>query len=340
MSKGNVVLSSDYLEAAKNVYSSNNKPLLQVFVEGDPDVRFWMPLINKYQHKYETHINRAYDINVGDDKQANGCSRISSLVNSGALILGPYLLVCIDSDYKFILNDYSEEYNFVIDNPYVFETIVCAKENVISSPEGIREIIQKSISLSSWFVGFSFKSFFKDFSNFFFLLHAIYLFYYKNKRAESQLVYSFISRELSAIKESVDALSYVNMNNANIFNIFHNKKGVHKSFIKSVLNQNDRTEFFVFAKAMKKRMNGIENTAYFMRGHDYYDSFFKGIVSKMSYLLLEEEKRKRLSANDRDGVGQMFNNKCPPHHLMENREDIFRCGFFQLTLDKINNTLN
>ena len=335
MNNGRVVVSNDYLEAANNVYPMHSKKNIQIYVEGDPDVRFWAPLFNKYKDRFNINISRAYEAPANDGKAANGCSRIASLVNSGDLVLGKSLLVCVDSDYRYILNEYAGGYEFVPNNKYVLETIVCAKENVISAPDGLKELIQKSVSLTTWFPHLDLESLFCSLSRALFVLQSLHLFYIKNKSERAKVINQKIISELEKFQGEVRKIDYIGFGQKHFLSLIRNLRKEFLIFFKQHLDSSDREVFCKFLKEIHDRMEGYDNALYFIRGHDFYDYILKDLMGRCSYLLLEHEKQRRLALNDAEGVSQLYNEKINPLHLVQCRDDYVKCKHFSLCIRKI-----
>ncbi|WP_270503826.1 DUF4435 domain-containing protein [Kluyvera ascorbata] len=339
MNNGRVIISSDYLDAASRVYPALSKSPLQIYVEGDADVRFWAPLFNKYKDKYEINISRAFEVAANDGKAANGCSRIASLINSGQLVLGKNLLVCIDSDYRFILNDYKNGYEFVPGNKYVMETGVCAKENVICAPDGLREIIQKSISLTTWFPSFDFCELFVLLSKTFFILQSLHLFYLSENNRKAVCVNEKLVSELSLIQQEIKSLDYSKYDMGHFKTVLKLSRKNGVAFFKNNLEDSRRKDFGVFLAQVYSRMGGYVNAMYFVRGHDIYNYVISDLMGKGSYLLLEHEKQRRLALGDAEGVSQLYNEKISTTALLQCREDYYNCESFKCVIDKIDDAL-
>ncbi|GEM_PF-6202792 len=339
MSDGKVTLTSDYLEASNQLYPSTYKKNIQVYVEGDPDVRFWAPLFKKYNNKYNVNVSRAFEVPAKDGKAANGCSRIANLVNTGQLTLGKNLIVCLDSDYRFILNDYKNGYEFIPNNKYVLETGVCAKENVISAPEGLKEIVQKSISLTTWFPNLDFKLLFKSLSRSLFVLQSLQLYYIRNGSDKVKAVNQKLITELTSLQKEIHALDFNEYDNKHFNKIFRKLKKESMIFFKSNLEKSEREDFSKFLIEIHSRMEGYDNAIYFVRGHDFNDFVLKELIGRGSYLLLEQEKQRRIAMQDNEGVSQLFKEQMSAMRLVQCREDYYLCKHFNNAIIKIDTIL-
>jgi len=339
MSKGNVVISSEYIELTENFYHKKVKKPILVYVEGDPDVRFWATFFKQFRDNYDISIRRAFDIATDDGKKGNGCSRISSLINSGQITLGPQLLTCIDSDYRFILNDYTN-YEFV-NSPYAFETRVCAKENVSSMSEGIQDIIIQATSLTNWFANFSVEWFFKNLSRALYPCQMLYLFLLRSNSTQAKKIRLATNSNITLLEKEFKKLEF-NEIDKDILNIKLRKfrKGMHSIF-KNYFDENSKSDFTDFTLKLRKEKKILScDTTYFLRGHDFYDLIFSSIVSHLAHTIVIDEKAKRLASNDDDGIKQLFKSQQSTKTLIESRKDLEDCKFFHFTVEKINSTLS
>jgi len=339
MSTGNVVISSEYVELSEKFYGKTIKKTVLVYVEGDPDVRFWSPFFRKFKDDYDITVQRAFEISSQDGKQANGCSRISSLIKSGQIVLGPHLFTCIDSDYRFILDDYSG-YEFAEDSPYAFETRVCAKENVSSTCDGVQDLIEQASSLTKWFSNFSVEWFFNTLSKSIYINQMLYLFYMRSDKVSAKKLRVSINSCIINFEKWFKKLNYNSVDNEILKTKLREFRKQMHSIFKANLQESNQNEFLTFSLSLRRGKNMLSSdTLYFMRGHDFYDLIFYPVVSHLAHTIVMDEKEKRIANGDQDGANQLFKIQIPTKNLLESRRDIDKCKFFNFTIKKIENTL-
>lgn len=339
MTAGSVVVSSEYIKLSEGFYGKNVKSTILVYVEGDPDVRFWSPFFRRFNDSYNIVVQRAFEISSQDGKQANGCSRISSLIKSGQISLGPNLFACIDSDYRFILDEYTD-YEFAKESPYAFETRVCAKENISSTCEGIQELIVQSSSLTKWFSNFSVDWFFNTLSKAIYINQVLYLYYVKSNTSSAKKLRISMNSCLKDLERWFKKLDYDTVENEILSKKLREfRKAMHAIF-KSNSQGVKKEEFLTFLLKLRRERNMLStDTIYFLRGHDFYDLIFCPVVSHLAHTIVMDEKNKRIADGDQDGANQLFKIQIPVKNLLESRRDIEKCKFFDFTVKKIESTL-
>jgi len=330
--KGKITLSSEYMEQFSNLYGEKYKQDVVVWVEADLDIRFWKTIFPQSSSKYNFSFRRSYDCSSQDDKNANGCSRIAKLVNSGDLQPGPLVLICIDSDYRYILEDYSYPYGFIKENDYVFETKVCSRENVISHPKGFKETVQRATSLTSWPGDFDFEIFMKDFSKCIYPAHSLALFFLKKGMKE----WSGVNDELlisikDTLTKKIDYAKKPELDKYNKNYFFNDLNGLVTEISARYFNQDLHNEYQEFCEKIKCKIGGEEQIFYFIRGHDVYDFVFEKISQKVQETLLQEEKERRRLLNDKDGIKNLFSSSIDIRTAIELRTDYFQCQHFSPT---------
>jgi len=99
------------------------------FVEGYEDVRFW----TKEFKKLALEITVQEISSIG---QANGKNTILIAIKEGRISLGKKMLICIDSDYDYLLDNKTDIYS----SPFCFQTYTYAIENYYYNPIGLTEL--------------------------------------------------------------------------------------------------------------------------------------------------------------------------------------------------------
>jgi len=99
------------------------------YVEGYEDVRFWTKEFNKLNLEITAQEISAIDT-------ANGKDTILSAIKKGRISLGRKLLICIDSDYDYLLDNNTDIYS----SPFCFQTYTYAIENYYYNPIGLTEL--------------------------------------------------------------------------------------------------------------------------------------------------------------------------------------------------------
>jgi len=102
---------------------------ITAYVEGYEDVRFWTKEFKKLELEVTVQEISATDA-------ANGKGKILKAVKCGSIILGVKSLICIDSDYDYLLSKNTEIYRSV----FCFQTYAYAIENYYYNPINLTEL--------------------------------------------------------------------------------------------------------------------------------------------------------------------------------------------------------
>jgi len=119
-------VSSDYV-AATAKFDNNTKPI--VYVEGFEDINFWK----------QRYLEVGFEVEVKaicSKSNANGKDAILKGVRDKDLELGPYLMVAIDSDLDYLLDNNQD----VFQEEFVLQTYAYSIENLIWHPSRVMAI--------------------------------------------------------------------------------------------------------------------------------------------------------------------------------------------------------
>lgn len=338
---GKVYISSEYMESMSHVYGRDYKQEVMIWVESGIDIRLWHSVFPHNSAKYDFVFRRSYDCPSSDGKNANGCSRIAKLVKSGDIELGPFVRVCIDSDFRFILNDYSDPFEFVVDNPYVYETLVHSRENVLSNPEGFKGDVQRATSLSTWLGSFDLANFLADFSLSIEKAYLLSLYYKSKKDMRHDEIAKKINEEIDdKLEKKLTSSTAESFESYQASYFFNDLKEACSLIFDNYKPDEYLEEFEKFSSEVLKRIHGGDHIFYFYRGHDLYEKIVKKLCHQLQYNLLLKEKWKRHSMEDKQGIGELYNESIDISQAIELRTNFSRCKFFNLTVEKIRKTLN
>lgn len=121
-------ISSDYIEARTGFDPTLSR---LIYVEGFEDIPFWKKI---FKNK-----NISVDVEAfGQKNKANGKGTISNAIRNKNIILGEFLMVALDSDYDYLLENNSD----IFDQKTVFQTYAYSIENLQWNPSCIDNICQ------------------------------------------------------------------------------------------------------------------------------------------------------------------------------------------------------
>ncbi|CAG1021632.1 hypothetical protein DOJK_01126 [Patescibacteria group bacterium] len=110
-------ISSDRQNISNEALRKNKPKTIQVYVEGFEDIGFWHTILNPY----ETPASIKFQID-----SSGGKKNLIKLFDSA----GDYLIICLDSDYDYLLPERSNESKKINASPYIFQTYAYSTENL------------------------------------------------------------------------------------------------------------------------------------------------------------------------------------------------------------------
>ncbi|KAA0983774.1 DUF4435 domain-containing protein [Pseudomonas sp. ANT_J28] len=128
---------SSWVDKKKNFNSDGSqRNTVLVWVEADDDKKFWMNFL-KDNPRYLFSYKQPDEATASDDKAANGCNRILSLVRNGDITPSKLQIVCIDSDDCFIKGFVDGYVSAKPANDFMYYTNIYSIENAMLDPEHI-----------------------------------------------------------------------------------------------------------------------------------------------------------------------------------------------------------
>lgn len=125
-------LNSDYFKA----YSLGK--YVTVFVENEDDVPFWSRMLKRYA---SSHLK--FRITFAFREELHRGKTELLILQDGA---GDFMLICVDSDYDYLLQEATEDSKAINHNPYIFQTYTYSVENYRCFANSLAELcIQASL---------------------------------------------------------------------------------------------------------------------------------------------------------------------------------------------------
>ena len=120
LSKG---VTGEWIKASAQFRPTPSKIPVQMYVEGDDDVKFWDEAVRPYQKKY--------DIKVVTNKAINPDGGNGKAILLSMLGLCDEKVVAVDADLDLIIANFSNYSSIVRNNPYVVTTTWYSIENIL-----------------------------------------------------------------------------------------------------------------------------------------------------------------------------------------------------------------
>jgi hypothetical protein len=120
-------LSSNFIEASMRLLSKKAAKKVLVYVESDEDIAFWYGVLKDYETpKFKFDIQLPSRTNLAKGKH-QALERSKDLLD---LEVGQYLIICIDSDYDYLLQHKTAQSALVNSNQFIFQTYAYSIENL------------------------------------------------------------------------------------------------------------------------------------------------------------------------------------------------------------------
>lgn len=142
----------------------DNKTLVRVFVEGYEDVAFWRCIFDNFTNPYlrfEISVPTREDLPKGKKVLINNADKANQT-----------LLLCMDSDFDYLLSDDDEQSRLIIEHPYMFHTYAYATENYLCYAPSLHNVCVKATKNDTRI--FSFEIFLADYSR---TIYPLFLWY-------------------------------------------------------------------------------------------------------------------------------------------------------------------
>jgi len=273
---------SDYIKAINSLKPKKAAKSIMVYVENEDDIPFWRGVFDRYAPQLHFKISfPSYNL-------ARGKEEILKIQ------AGEYLLLCVDSDYDYLLQNATEVSKRINEDDYIFQTYAYSIENYKCYAESLREVCVSS-SLNDKEI-FDLVEFMKLYSN---IIYELFLYSYE---FEKQGDNSF-SRENFC--KAIKILEKVNINEQG--------KPAISALIKSVNCQLDilkknNPDMNINSIAQELEVLGVnqDNTYLFVKGHVIYDNVVLRFLKPLDKLL-KNEKIQEFKAYSSDKT--IFTNK-------------------------------
>ncbi|TVT92522.1 DUF4435 domain-containing protein [Pseudomonas sp. RGB] len=334
---------ADYVENQKFFMEDTDLPEVVVWVESPDDTKLWMPAFSEIT-KYQFSFKPASIFPANDDKNANGCSRLLGLVDSGDLILGKHQILCLDSDFKFI-SSFAEEYVCeYTERDNIYWTQVHSKENIYLNSILVDKIISHLVGIPATQLAQSTSIVLSKLSSAIYECYSKFLYLQSQSRpstsAISQYKDEFIATfEHLKCKPTSEKVEFEGC-------VFWDKFRTDLNLLNEKLSDVISTEkiddsFEKYSNNLIKAGISPENIHYFVRGHDLYS-----LINELSCKTIESYKKKAISEivslvtrNSSQNIKEYVGSMQPFGICLKAREPIFNgLTFFEKTLEHIKHT--
>ena len=261
----------------------DGKTLVRVFVEGYEDVAFWRGIFDHFVNPYlrfEISVPTREDLPKGKKVLINNASNASET-----------LLLCMDSDFDYLLSEDDEQSRLIAENPFMFHTYAYATENYLCYAPSLHNVCVKATKNDTRI--FSFEKFMADYSR---TIYPLFIWYVYSASRHTENVFP-----LSDFKASVK-LNYLDIPN--------NGQNTIDWLARQVVRreQSLKEQYPEMAAEMPRfadylRIKGVEPelTYLFMHGHTLMDNVVMVILSDVCEKL-RQMSIARIVASSKEGI--------------------------------------
>jgi len=125
-------IKSDYFKAINSLKPKKAAKTIMVYIENEDDIPFWRGVFDRYA----PHLH--FEISFPSYHLARGKEEVLKIQ------AGEYLLLCVDSDYDYLLQDATEVSKRINHDPYIFQTYTYSIENYKCYAESLKEVCVSS----------------------------------------------------------------------------------------------------------------------------------------------------------------------------------------------------
>lgn len=131
---------SELTQAFSRMFPANKERVI-VYVEGHNDVSFWYDILQTCSK--EKSID--FDIQFPSKKLTKGKAAVLEHTN----ITGKHLILCIDSDYDYLLQGRTNQSKIINENKHIFQTYAYSIENLNCYSESLRSVCVRATTNSN-----------------------------------------------------------------------------------------------------------------------------------------------------------------------------------------------
>jgi len=241
-------ITSDFSKA-QNVLNKSKGVVIDVYVENEDDIPFWKDIFDKCRLQTKIHPASRTSLDRGKvaiQKQING--------------IGQFKILCVDSDYDYLLQGHTDISKIVNENPYIFQTYTYSIENFKCYAASLHGVVVKA-TLQDEEQLFDYVYFLESYSSIIYDLF-IYSLHHAKEQSESFTITDF--SDTIKLLEQVDVLSKGQKALTKL------KESVEKKI--ATLDKISDKQISQLKEELQRLGVTPKNTYLFIKGHTLYDN--------------------------------------------------------------------
>ena len=292
---------STYWSNYNNFKPKEAQKFFFVYVEGHDDIAFWRFILSKYESKelkFQINTPSKTSLDKGKKPALERSNEINEFLKSKRT--GKYLLICVDSDYDYLLQNKTENSILINNSDFIFQTFTYSIENYKCFAPSLRNLCVTLTKNDKEI--FDFESFLRLYSNIIYPLFIWSIFLHKINKSLNFTISEFCStiKILSFDTNNLQQiLLELERNVKNKLNFLKEKYPNHKNMI----NQT--------AKKLHNFGLNKDNTYLFSQGHTIFDNVVLMALKPFCRLLFSEKeifiKTKAKNNTEKKELNQYWN---------------------------------
>jgi hypothetical protein len=274
-------LVSPDLIAAYNAIKPKTFPIkVLVYVESYEDISFWRNILHEYEKD-----GMKFDIQTPARKGKE--QAIKSRDELISLPSGTYLIICIDSDYDFLIQGKTPQSKLINERKFIFQTYSYSIENLKCFSESLRPLCGQATKHDKEFVDFNLLL--RDYSNIIYDLFIWSVYFRMNDDHQTFTISDFCA--VVNLRDKVDVSDHC----SEALNHLQNRVRIKLAALEKD-NPIAIKEIREIMEALEKLGVSRDNTYLFMHGHTLKEN----VVLKMlrhACSLMVNEKYKEIKSN-------------------------------------------
>jgi len=235
----------------------------KALVESDGDVNFWDDVFKRYAPQLKIWVTA----NKGD--ATDGKTAVLNHIDEAC----PTYLLCVDSDYDYLLQGKTERSKLINGNDYVFQTYTYSIENYRCYAPSLGDLCLKASALHDVDDKFDFVGFLRDYSRAVYLLF-LYSFHFRSLNANETLSCTELEGELALDK---DILEKQGMDSTLL-----DLQEKIRTKINKIKAANPNVNVCSIARSLRKLKLKMSDTYLFICGHVFFEKVAFVIVKNVT----------------------------------------------------------
>lgn len=282
-------LNSDYLGAYATLLPKTIPKSVFVYVESEEDIAFWRTILHPYETKeIRFKINLPSHTSLAKGK-TKALARSNDIFDNVTGEVGKFLLICIDSDYDYLLHDRyqieakKETARRINESVYIFQTYTYSIENLKCYAESLHSVCVAATFNDEQKIDF--EAFMKLYSSIVYELFLWNLLFY-SKGEESNFT-------LTSFCNTIKILEVIDIGEHGKTALGKVQERVKQKIAELQTNfPHYKAEILDFSNQFKQLGLKEDNTYLFVQGHTIFDNVALMLLKPLCNLLRDENRAK------------------------------------------------